>query len=268
MYTLRVGRSISFSGDFERSMVEAERAKLDTIDFDLCANWRDREKEIEQYKKLEEGVQRIAKSLLVLNGVHISFGATWEYSDLNEEIRKNAVALTKEVFERLDGANPYCYILHGSWEPISDDVREGRLSQLKKSLGELRKYTDVKLCLEDLPRTCLGNTSKEISSILNDVDGIDVCLDSNHFLKEKPEEAVLALGGKIKTTHISDYDFVDERHWLPTEGKIDWIAFIGALEKVGYRGVWNYEVGGASAEELKENAAKLFEAYREYRENL
>ncbi len=260
MYNLRLGRSISFNDNFERGIAEAEKAGLDTLDFDLCANWRERKKEIEQYKKIPEGLKIINSSRLKLNGVHISFGATWEFSDLDEEIRQNAVNLTKEVFNKVDKAKPFCYILHGSWEPIKDDVRTQRLDRLKKSLAELRGFTETRLCLEDLPRTCLGNTSKEILDVLRDVDGIDVCLDSNHFLKELPQDAVLVLGDKIKTTHISDYDFIDERHLLPGKGKIDWNAFIGALEKVGYDGVFNYEVN-ASAEEIKENYVKLFENY-------
>lgn len=264
MYTLKVGRSVSFNDGFESNIFAAEKAGLDTLDFDLCANWREREKEIEQYKKIEEGLKRIEKSPLCLNGVHISFGATWEYSDLDEEIRTNAVRLTKEIFERVDGATPYCYILHGSWEPIKDEVRAQRLEQMKKSLRELRQYTHTRLCLEDLPRTCLGNTSAEILGVLKEVKGIDVCLDSNHFLKERPETAVLALGKSIKTTHISDYDFVDERHWLPGQGKINWNAFIGALEKVGYDGVFNYEVN-ETAEAIKENYVKLFENYNQRR---
>lgn len=261
MYQLRIGRSVSFNDEFDEKMTEAERAELDTFDFDLCAHWLHREKEIAQYRKIGEGLKRIEKSPLSLNGVHISFGATWEYSDLNEEIRKNAVKLTREIFEQVDAAKPYCYILHGSWEPIPDECRAARLEQLKKSLRELRGFTKTRLCLEDLPRTCLGNTSKEILAILQEVEGIDVCLDSNHFLHETPQEAVLALGNAIKTTHISDCDFIDERHWLPTTGKIDWNEFLGALEKIGYDGAFNYEVGNATAQEVKENAEKLFENY-------
>ena len=50
------------------------------------------------------------------------------------------------------------------------------------------------------------------------------------------------LGKDIITLHISDYDFVDERHWLPKEGKTDWDSLIKALVECGYDGVWMYEV--------------------------
>jgi sugar phosphate isomerase/epimerase len=50
------------------------------------------------------------------------------------------------------------------------------------------------------------------------------------------------VGNTIVTTHISDYDFKDERHWLPGEGKIDWQKLLGALKNIGYSGVWLYEM--------------------------
>lgn len=260
MYKLRLGRSISFDTIFEERISAAEKCGFDNFDFDLTPNWLYREKEIEQYKLLDEGIKRIGRSPLKLNGVHISFGINWEYSDLNEENRRAAVLRTKEIFEKVDTCNPYCYIVHGSWEPISDDERAKRISAMKRSLTELRSLTKTKICLENLPRTCLCNTSDELREVIDSLDGIDVCLDSNHFLKEKPEHAVENLAGRIKTLHISDYDFVDERHWLPGKGKIDWNAFIGALEKIGYNGVFNYETA-ASAEEIKENYLKLFSDY-------
>lgn len=260
MYRPRVGKSISFGEDFSSRMSEAESAGLDAFDFDLCAHWREREKEIALYGRLEDGLQRIEQSPLLLNGVHISFGPVWEFSAVYERSRASAVRLAEEIFARVDPAGPGCYILHGSWEPIADGERPRRLEQLKRSLRELRERTAARICVESLPRTCLGNTSRELKDIADGVDGIDVCLDCNHFLREKPEDAVAVLGSRIRTTHISDYDFVDERHWLPGTGKIDWNAFIGALEKAGYDGVFNYEVK-VPAREIKENFEQLFAAY-------
>ena len=72
--------------------------------------------------------------------------------------------------------------------------------------------------------------------------------------------AVLALGSRIITTHISDHDYVDERHWLPGEGKIDWMRMLAAFETIGYEGVFNYELGNDAAE-VKENYEKLFADY-------
>ena len=51
------------------------------------------------------------------------------------------------------------------------------------------------------------------------------------------------MGNKIVTTHVSDYDFVNERHWLPGEGDVNWQELYGALKDIGYSGPWLYELG-------------------------
>jgi sugar phosphate isomerase/epimerase len=114
--------------------------------------------------------------------------------------------------------------------------------------------------VEILPRTCLFNTSKEAWDVLNAVEGIDACVDVNHFLQEKSEEGILRLGGYVKTLHISDHDYVDERHWLPGNGSIDWMKLIGSLEKIGYTGMFHYESAGTH-EEVKQNYLDLFARY-------
>ena len=52
----------------------------------------------------------------------------------------------------------------------------------------------------------------------------------------------LKVGDKIITLHVSDYDFMNERHWLPGEGQNDWQKIIKSLKEVGYTGVWMYEI--------------------------
>jgi sugar phosphate isomerase/epimerase len=69
-----------------------------------------------------------------------------------------------------------------------------------------------------------------------------VCLDPNHLLGESHSALINALAGKIVTTHISDYDFLEERHWMPGEGKIDWPRLVAALKEVGYSGPFLYEI--------------------------
>ena len=53
--------------------------------------------------------------------------------------------------------------------------------------------------------------------------------------------AVRTLGGRLTTLHLSDYDGVDEKHWLPGRGVIGWPSFIAALRDIGYTGPFNYE---------------------------
>ena len=54
---------------------------------------------------------------------------------------------------------------------------------------------------------------------------------------------IRAVGSHVLTLHVSDYDFIDERHLLPGDGQIDWQALIAALEAADYAGPWMYELG-------------------------
>ena len=101
------------------------------------------------------------------------------------------------------------------------------------------------MAVEPLPRTCLGNTLAEMALLLEGLpeDRAGICLDVNHANVGQSLEAFIArLGARIWTLHISDNDGVDEKHWLPGEGVIDWRALLRALRRAGYGGPFLYEV--------------------------
>ena len=110
-------------------------------------------------------------------------------------------------------------------------------------LAEMAFAEGVTIAVEDLPRTCLGNTADEIAEIISVNDKLRVCFDTNHLLKDNNVNFMRTLGDKIITVHISDYDFINERHWLPGEGKVDWKDFMTEFNNIGYDGVWMYELG-------------------------
>lgn len=266
-YRLRLGKSIAFcSKNFSDQLNEAKRLHFDTVDFDIAGSWSKPEEENEYYEKTEEGMAAVAEAGIPVNGVHISFGVRWDISQPIEERRAAIVEKVRKTIKRTLPLNPYCYILHGSFEPIAEEDRALHISALIKSMKELSSVTEKFLCIETLPRTCLLNTAEEAIRILDDVamPNVKICVDVNHFLQEKSEDAVEKLGGRICTTHISDHDYINERHWLPMQGKIDWMKLIGNLEKIGYNGVFNYETS-ASAQEIKENYEQLFSRYNAQR---
>ena len=124
--------------------------------------------------------------------------------------------------------------------------------------------------MENLPRTCLGKNSEEMLELLSADPTLRICFDTNHLLGQDPVEFVEAVGEKIVTTHVSDYDFIDERHWLAGEGDMDWHRLYDALCRVGYEGAWLYELGFGNTkrivrqrpltcEDFARNAKEIFE---------
>ena len=146
------------------------------------------------------------------------------------------------------------FIVHPSGEPISDEERLSRLENSKESLyflADEAKKCGAVICVEDLPRTCLGRNSDEINELTDVHPSLRVCLDTNHLLSETLPHFIVSVGSKIVTTHISDYDFVDEKHWMPGEGKIKWDEVVNALNEINYSGVWLYELGFKAPKTIK-----------------
>ena len=157
---------------------------------------------------------------------------------------------------------PQRLVLHPSSEPISDGERETRLQNSANSIGRLAlaaKEIGAVLCIENLPRTCLGRDSGEIMRLIGDFPEVMVCFDSNHLLQEEHARFFETVGSRIGTIHASDYDRRDERHWLPGEGVIDWPDFLRRLRASGYKGVFMHEVRAGENATL----ANVVKAYKE-----
>ena len=162
-----------------------------------------------------------------------------------KEIRDFSLRFLSEHIKRATAIGIDKIVIHGSSEPIKDCERAEKLKLSKDALyylAEVAYKEGAVLAVENLPRTCLGNNSVELLDMISVNDKLKVCFDVNHLLKEDHATFVKNLGAKIITTHISDYDFVDERHWLPGEGDIDWNNVYSLLKSIGYNGVFLYEV--------------------------
>ena len=135
-------------------------------------------------------------------------------------------------------------VIHSGGEPLKEEEREERVIRAGEKLpllADVAAQYGADICIEVLPRTCLGRDSDEILAMLAYDDRLRVCLDTNHIFRESEVDFIRKIGKKIATTHISDRDEINERHWWPGEGILDWVAILDALDEVGYEGDWIYE---------------------------
>lgn len=188
---------------------------------------------------------RADKAGVEIWSVHLPFGGSFDISQTNDSLRQQAVELNrKDMLLSAKTVSPKKFIIHPSAEPIADEERAARMEASKKSLRELAvtaKELNIPLLVENLPRTCLGNTSTELLDIIDGIDHTAICFDVNHLLIESQVAFVENTKGKIESTHMSDYDRKNERHWLPGEGVIDWTELLTALVEAGYPGPFIYE---------------------------
>lgn len=187
-----------------------------------------------------------------------------DLSSTDREVRQNTLVLLRELIQKAADVGIDKFVVHPSGEPIPKEEREDRFLYAMQSLDQLALWAHrqgATICVEDLPRTCLGNSSEEILRLLSVNDKLRVCFDTNHLLTEDSVTFIERVADKIITLHVSDYDFADEKHWLPGEGLVDWQALLAALKKVGYDGVWMYEVGRKSPKTLTRSRDLTFLDY-------
>ncbi len=200
---------------------------------------------------------------------HLPFFPFEEIDLSKKELAKASLCHYEELIKKGTDIGIKNFVIHPSGEPIADNERSERMKCAGESLAMLsdiaKKYGGI-IAVEDLPRTCLGRNSAEIKELISLNDDLRVCFDTNHLLKEDNCDFVYAVGDKIITTHISDYDFVDEKHWLPGEGKINWNELYKALLDVGYNGPWLYELRFNADNILREKALDCEDFYKNAKE--
>jgi sugar phosphate isomerase/epimerase len=197
-------------------------------------------------------VKRVRKILtesnILINSVHAPFGNEVDISRCDDGGQEYAIAAIAQSIEMAKQLGAGILVVHASAEPIDQREREQRLEQSSRGLTALVKMVEplgIRLAVELLPRTCLGNTAEELMQLVEQqpLEQVGICLDTNHPADaSKLPEYVKKLKNRLITTHISDYDGIDEKHWLPFSGIIDWGAFADALHQISYRGAFIYEV--------------------------
>ncbi len=265
----RTGTSSSlFRGLTEKDLEACREAGIECVEVCIFGNCFELEKkELEQFcRKLDLQGEKLGVEFW---SVHLPFSRVLDISATDEAQRRTVIQINKERLEAAACFKPKKAVIHPSFEPIEEN-REEHLKICRESLKELSDYSHqlgIQLVVECLPRTCLGNTSEEIEKIIEGLDHIGICCDTNHLLKETTEAFIRKLGPRIVTLHVSDYDRVDERHWKPGLGVNNWNAIIGALAAHQYSGPWMFELRQPSPEkpitpaDLKECWNSLLASY-------
>lgn len=176
--------------------------------------------------------------------IHLPFSRTLDISVTDEERRMNNVQIIARIIEQCAMFNPQRLVLHPGSEPIDPIEREARIENAIRSISALRGPAGrigAVLCIENLPRTCPGNTPEELVRIVDAVPGVMICFDMNHYQTGTNEYFLDVVGSRIGTIHALDYDGSNECHWLPGQGEINWPVLVRRLRDGGYKGVFMYE---------------------------
>lgn len=266
MNNWKIGVSCNFSkGTPEKIFDECKKAGIGAIEISPAYNMRGIEYAKDVYSKLD--LKKI-KSLSDETGVELwSYHLPFCHSEINpacfdKGIRRQTIEFDGTLMENAAEMGIKVAVLHASGEPIDDKERAESMKYAIESICEINekaKQYGIILAVENLPRTCLGRDSEEILKLIEADESIKLCFDVNHLLTQSHKDFVKGAGHKIASLHISDYDFIDERHLAPGRGKIDWKELVELLEGVGYNGPFMNEVAGVVLSENKEDGIVTFD---------
>lgn len=238
---LRVGLSCCGSQELSEK-VFADYANAGIKTMELSFSW-------DRYDSIpwKEAYIRAQNSGVELWSFHLPFMpfADMDLTSDNKEIRNQVFTRHSELLKKAADIGIKVMVIHPSIEPYEESERHEKMQRSKEYLSDLAELADKNgavVAVENLPRTCLGRNSSDMLELLSADDRLRSCFDTNHLLSQPIKEYILDMKDKIITTHVSDFDFKNERHWLPGEGKIDWPELIGALKEINYTGPLVYEL--------------------------
>src|SRR4029453_8720233 len=132
---------------------------------------------------------------------------------------------------------------------------DNRKASLVRSLEELAPVAadaGVRLAVEVIPNT-LSGASALVTLIEDELDlpSLSICMDVGHArLMGDVVDAIESCSGHIVTTHLHDNRGRTDDHLVPGQGIIDWDAATLAFQKVGYDGVWMFELAMSTTPRL------------------
>jgi sugar phosphate isomerase/epimerase len=188
------------------------------------------------------------------------FNATRDDSLRREAVREAEAALS--LAQRVPAA---FLVMHlgtpSALNPGPDDNSRAAAIRSIEEIHALAAPLGVRLALENIPNP-LSTPSALVTLIEDQLDLPDVgmCLDLGHArLEGDPVDAIETASGHVITTHVHDNSGRADEHLAPFEGSVDWPSALMALEKIGYDGVFMFElrnVDTASAVLAKARAAR------------
>ena len=197
-----------------------------------------------------------------ITSIHLPFAPFNEIDPAYEKCREMFMEVQKTLLEAAAKAGIPIAVVHPSGEPYSEEERPDRLNCACEAIDELCAFANelgIQLALENLPRTCLCREHRDMEYFLERIPNLKVCFDMNHNLSEDNLDYIRAVADRIITLHVSDYDRIDERHWLPGKGVNPWEEIICLLEESDYQGRFLYELaaGQGTYEEIAANYRRL-----------
>jgi sugar phosphate isomerase/epimerase len=199
-----------------------------------------------------------------------AWGETLSTAIADEERRRHTLTEVEAALAVAQTIPFTCLVVHlGIPDAMKPGPGENSRDAARRSIEACHAIAEragVTLALEVIPNA-LSTPESLVTLIEDDLEDIDVgiCLDVGHaHIMGDLSDAIEHCSGHIVTTHLHDNRRKADDHLAPGQGSIDWPATLMGFQKVGYDGVWMFEVANTSDPrtvlEKTERARRKFES--------
>ncbi|MDQ7094897.1 sugar phosphate isomerase/epimerase family protein [Desulfosporosinus sp. PR] len=228
--------------------------------FDATSIWWEDEDTPWQTKK--EHMPQLVKDMgLELDNLHVPYNNSNELWSERESVRSNFIQ--RHIRWLNDCANHHVplmvmHLTEGLNPPAPNHYGLQSFYELVKAAEEL----GVTIAIENTRRS--DNLPYLLSAIPS--SRLGYCYDSSHyFLSNKQDFDLLKnFGERLVATHLSDNDGLEDRHWLPGHGIIDWTVLSRHFPAT-YQGGLTLEAYPTLEERRKSPEAYLKNAWQKVR---
>jgi sugar phosphate isomerase/epimerase len=173
---------------------------------------------------------------IAIASLHAPYGPKYDISYSDSETRMASVcriALAMSAAVELDART---VILHLQSWPVEAGVQDvDSLLRSLEALVETAENMRIRLAAENLPGE-VANVflRRALSEFKSDYFGF--CYDSSHdqLGPGKPYEILEEFAERLFAVHLSDNDGLEDRHWIPFTGIVDWERVCYVLHKARY----------------------------------
>ena len=213
------------------------------------------------FKKVREYADRYGINLW---SCHLPFRGEADTVQETAEQRQHMLELQKTLISRATDIGVDKFVIHPSCviKPTIDrEEAKKHAMEVLDDLAEFAYARGARIAVENMVVSCLGNTCQELLEMVGINEKLRICFDVNHLLLDDHMSFAERVKDKLITVHITDYDFVQERHWFPGEGKIDWPKVYGKLCEIGYEGAWIYELSPGVKNDMRSRELTVRDFY-------
>jgi len=157
---------------------------------------------------------------------------------VNDESGDKLIADYKKDIKELSQLGIEIVCIHLTSKFVAPEYNELGLARIR-DLNDFCKSLNIKLSLEN---TKIKGYQEYVMSNIQD-DNLGICIDTGHVHCHFKDDYNFDLFDKrISSLHIHDNNGIDDQHYLPYDGSIDWDKYMAGIKNNHFDGVYTLEV--------------------------